>query len=862
MQQLWYPNVDTVVTGNPVGTPVGKFPTIAAAIAAQTETVFAGVVPQPGTTDGSLVGPGTLPAVDDFFNGFFVINEDTTPSLGLASAYARVVDYDGATRRLTLNNGVNYSLESSVALVSPVQVWLTGNLTEDVVIDKNVILNLEGHTLFGDVVQTTGEMLWIRGGSGDVTAGIEKQNQGLLWLQDLNVSRGADTTYAVLMTEDSNVGRCVMEGCRSFGHVAGRRGVCAWELRNCRNEGVPDVARTVPYRLVESLAAIPIVLSQIDAQLDTEFAGAFVYSENSVTGAGAYVSIQGNIRNAFNQDVGFGVGLEQLQRIACFKAVGGATLTPTVTDGSIYLTGTPNASRVQIAAPGPFALARALALVNVEDFSGVATVTISSASTRMNFSVDGNFSLVELEGTTAMSGAVTLDGVSTIETSIGNYDLACAIRNTCTAGVTGSVTISGAGDWTVKGGVVQLMYFEQSIGAGLPTMTISKEIFVGPSISIWRGVVFTETGLGATVTVGTYTVSGDIHLRVGTTGRVIADADGFTATLVVSADMDVISVSDEDSIFPATNTYLVDWTAGTLTASGDIVIFNAGAVGNWQGVDVSGGSATLSGDLVIENMRAENGRLIFGSGPGIGIVSGRVDFIRVDFNDFFRVIDSADAGATLTAPGTVNMDWCFIGSTFELTFGPATFIYAAGLLFMTHCKILGLVTVSGDNLSVYGARYTFFGATPSSITVAGSRISGSHFYTKCAFAGIETSGLPNVFDDFVVMTAAGALAGGIWTDVNAAGDVIAAVAGTTATEGLLINAPTGAGDRAFLLKSGFGFANSDAAVVAGDQCNLNVGGVPTNQIAGAPVVGIRSGRALEATGTTIAGRAYTNVDLR
>lgn len=862
MQQLWYPNVDTAITGNPVGTPVGKFSTIAAAVAAQTETVFAGVVPQVGTAAGILVGPGTLPATDDFFNGFFVVNTDATPSNGLPSAYARVTDYDGATRTFTLDNGVDLSGEASVSLIEPVQVWLTGNLTENVTIDKNVVLNLAGHELSGQIDHTTGEMLWIRGAGGSITNGVQKTNQGLLWIQNSDISAREGSTYALLMTEGSNIGRCVIEECRFFGAVAGRRGIAAWEIRACRNAGIPDTFGTVPYRLAESVAGVPLEITQLTVEIDSEIAGAVCFSDNNLTSAaGAYISIQGQIRSALDfSRPGFGAQTEQTERLHLFKACNAGTLLMGFPNGNINLEGMPSHPNVVGSQDGPVGLPRTCAILGLFDYSGVASVDLSFGGGRVVCDNVGSFSVIQTEGTAAMSGLGTVTGSAIINATGSARDLVSAVR--VSTDLTGGLFVTGAGAFQVGGGIVQTILFESTIAGGVPVVTVSKNLDAFPGISEWRGVVL--LGTASAVSIGTYTISGETIIRGGSSRAYVANPGAlFTGDLVVSGGVVCLGTVHGDPGFPVGNNWYLNWAGGTATVSGDVHVRGTEFIGSLVVVEAAGGTARITGDVSIADARCLDFRGVFATGAGATAgLAGELDITYFDCTDFFTVMETGNAGATAEGPTFLSNGWSFTGGVWSVAIGPGTHTLVGGIFFISHSLYLSPVTVSGDFFAVVAAFQTHFEADPIALTNTGSA-PADYLLIKCSWRGFYAeTGFPLVLDEYEVYPSAGALAPGILVDMNAAGAVIAAVAGTTRTEGVLVNATAGAGDPCLVMRRGRMFVDSSAAIVSAGLPTILDVVTPPQQTTGALVVGNSVGRSLEAVGTTNAGQAYTAVDMR
>src|SRR3972149_3041863 len=102
----------SVISGSPVvGGSGATYPTIAAAIAGETEDAATTFAPQAGTVAGVIVGPGALSAIDEFYKDHWVVHASPVPTKSRQGRYARVSRYIGATQPLTIDQPWNFVAE-------------------------------------------------------------------------------------------------------------------------------------------------------------------------------------------------------------------------------------------------------------------------------------------------------------------------------------------------------------------------------------------------------------------------------------------------------------------------------------------------------------------------------------------------------------------------------------------------------------------------------------------------------------------------------------------------------------------------------------------------------------------------------
>lgn len=842
-----------VVTGSPVvGGSGATYPTIAAAIAGETEDAATTFAPQVGTAPGVVVGLA-LSAVDDFYKDYWIVNEDPTPTNGLQCRYARVSKYVGATQTLTIDQPWDFAAESVLRLIQPIRISILNDIAEDVTFTKNVEFDLAGHRLLGKIDQTAGTFCWIR--EGWVTNGIQKTTLGVLRLDDLSVSRRDDTLYAVLMTDGSDLGRTVLQNCRFFGVVAGRRGRAGWEIDGCRNYGLPEGSptnRNIPYRLFESVAGVAIVVVQADVQVNGEWSGAVFYSENSLTGATAALSIR--IDAKAQKLLTAVVTPEQPVYSFLYCSVGAATLTMTwVANSTVSMTfGQSNSST--FSGLNGFSL--------FIDFTGVFNV--SGGNISPFFISDGaNLAHIQVVGTVTMSGSITtasmfavytapgfefdrillastvsgtiLDGASvTVDNVLSciQINLFSAIQNNAAA----SVTISGT---TGASGVQSFSTFLTgtfAISAG--TWLVSGSTILD---ALSRGIQLAF--LGAAVSGGTFTLSGIIAVTTAGTA-----AAGGAAVLIY------------DLARHAGTGGILTISSATVRISGHDagVLFLAHAVGAGSTVVVSAATVEVRG---IKRLSVSAQGLVRATtATSTASLTGALRLENCSFRSALNIVEAVVVGASVTGPSSVVFDKCESTTTLTDAIATGTVVWAAATLQFRSCQWDGLVTFVGTRFSTVEAFETEFNGSSGdkSISASGTRPATYRLW-KCGYRARVEDLQPEILHDWEVRPASGALAAGQLLTINAAGQATSPAAGSV-VEGVALEAVAALDDPAIMVRRGDIFVDSNAVVVAGDNCNLDAA-TPTQQTTGAFAAGQRVSRALEATGAVRAGEAYSVVNL-
>jgi hypothetical protein len=858
-----------VVGGAPASaTPVaggsGQFyASITAALAGETQTVVSGLVPQAGTGPGVIVGPGTLSAVDNFYKDMFILNTSLSPSKGLTAQWARVSSYVGATRTFTIDKPWDFSAEASFEVIDPVRVMLFLDIQEDVTVNKNLVLDLNGNRLQGKIDTSSADFLWIRGGSGYVTNGIQKTDFGFLKIDECVVSRRDATAYALLLTEGSNVGRAELNTCEFMGVVAGRRGFVGWQISNCLNDGqFNSVSGNTPYRLVESVAGVAVVLSSLDVSLLGQWSGACIYSENSISGASQYISILGDIsapKFVFDESL---VGINARPQPCIWKCVGAGVITGTLTtsplSGIIMTVGSAfDPAPQQTVAGDP----TGFAVIVAHEMTGSITLTMTGTIFYVNCLGRQFLSGIEIQGTATSTGNVAITGgrleCSGAESALAGVHLGAPYTGTITCPIL----------FLVRGfvQVATSIRFAANQTAGAPSVTLSGQ-FITEGSNFWTAYTF--EAMVSSISVGTWAVSGAITAYcINASAMVTTNAVVSGGTWTVSGTI-VYGFGTRGSATPMEIGGHTG-TGGTLTVSSSSVLIYGGLCG--QGIvaeSTQTGSVTVSGTNTWQGVRFSTlqflvaGTLIAG---GTAIASGASTFshCRFDIPTLSYVAVTCPAGSSCTGPSSQTFLHCsFSGPVQDQVLG-GTITWAASTWTITHCFFSGLITFAnaGSFSSVKFFHSHFDGnSSNNSIAYSGTRPT-TYQYWKCSFAARpDAAGTPDIIDEYVIVPASGALTAANLVTVNASGQATNVVAGTNVILGVLINSPAGAGNPALVITRGKIMTAVSAGVANGDHLVADTAGTPTNAVTNAASVsGKNVGFALEARGATVANQSYSAI---
>jgi len=812
---------------------------------------------QAGTTSGSITGSGALSAVDDFYKDWWVVMRDTSPASGTVYRAARVSSYVGATKVLTLDQPWSFGVGESYAIIDPVRLWLKGDLTESPIITKPLELNLEGHRLQGQLDIDLSEFTWVRGGSGWITDGIDKQDVGYLRLDEVSVSRTDSSIYALLFSNNANRGRIELYNCKFYGVVASRSVLFGWTINNCHNMGVAaDGAGNTPYRLMETVGNA-VVFSSLDVSVDGELSGAVFYSEGvggSITGSG-YLSLMGRLTTAVDYYRGTTAGSIP-RHFSIIMGVGAATCSPVINSGTINFTAdqasyrntgsTPAIESADGIVPG-ISYCHAFNFTGTMAPSSIIGMTLSSALTP--------FAYIMVDGTATMSGSVTMTQNEVVEYR-GGEGLSAVIW--INAPTTGTVAATGFGQLVWADGI---SYAAIMIGvsqtAGAPTVTMANVFNVyGATAQFFRDFSF---GTSIAVSVGTWTISGALQVRdlgANVTMGLTSVVSG--GTFLVSGNIQLTMVGSTGGYIFTTNAS----TGGTLTYSGPIELAHLGRQGStW---DLCLGSGTASSTTFSNTIRVRGtyftGTVNLYRTTAAATISGAVTVSLFGFEFEAAVnIVNASAGATITAPSTLNLDDCVFRSTLTDGTGAGTITWAAATWTMRNCHVEDLWTFLGTRFTTVQTYETMFAGNSGNKSIAASGTRPTTYrHWRPSFRALINDLKPEVIREWSVRPNDGAaIAQGQPLTINAAANAVACAA-TSIIDGISIDAPGGAGTPAVLVTDGDIFVSVNGAVLSGDWLVLDLA-TPTQGTLGAPVPGQNIGRALEAAGATIINKAYSKV---
>jgi hypothetical protein len=829
--------------------------TIASAIAGEVEDAATTFAPQAGTAPGVVVGLG-LSAVDDFYKDYWIVNESPVPSNGLQCRYARVARYVGATQTLTIDQPWDFVAETVIRLIRPIRIAILQDLAEDVTFTKNVEFDLEGHRLQGKIDQTAGTFCWIR--NGWLTNGVQKTNLGVLRLDALSVSRRDDSIYAVLLTNGSDLGRTVLQNCHFFGIVAGRRGRAGWEIEGCRNAGIPEGSptnRNIPYRLFESVAGVAVVVAQADVQVNSEWSGAVFYSENSLTGATAAVSVR--IDAVSPKQLTAVTTQEQPVYSYLYCSVGGATLTMTLAANAVV-----EMKVTQVGTVFSPVLVGLSGLGLFVNFTG--TFNVNGGSQTLFFVGDGaNLAQIQIIGTAMMSGSITLAAIFPFYTAPG-YEF-----DRILLGSTVSGTISDGSAVNVNSTDTCKQINNTAVqNQGTASITISGNIV---AVNISSYVTFTA----GTVSAGTWLISGNIVVdeigRMGDAASLGTTVSGGTFTI-----SGTVAVGGAGSSSTGGAGVLIvglgrhGGTGGTLTLSGSLIRVYAHAAGTLFLAHATGAGATvvISAALVdIRNAKRlttlTTALVLASTATSSASLTGAVRFENCEFRSDVNLLNATVVGGVASGPSSVVFESCYFEAALTDAIGAGTITWAAASLRFENCQVNGLFTFTGTRFSTVEAFETFFNGNSAnkSITATGTRPTTYRLW-KCGFRANEADLFPEILDDYAVIEASGVLTAGNLMTINATPRATNNLA-TSHLEGVLLISTAAAGEAAILVRRGKMDVTSRTvapAVAAGDNCIADPA-TPTQQRQGTSSPGARVSRALEAVGARVAGKAYSLVNI-
>lgn len=826
--------------------------TLQGAIDGETETVVSDTT-QAGTVAGTIVGSGSLSGSDDTYNDYFAILTDTTPADRMVCRYSRVAKYVGSTKTITLDAPLDFGVGESYQLVKPARVWLLGDVDETVTTTKNLILNVNGKRITGGVDQTTGALLWIRGGGGFITNGVQKTNLGALRIDNTTVSRRGTTVYAVLLTNGSDLGRCDLFSNRFAGRVAARRGRMGWKISGCVNQGVKSGTDVIPYALVESITAVSVTVTQLDVDASGEFSGAVLYSENSITGATAFIETRMNVDgpSAPTGAAAVNIGANDIHFAL---AVAGATLDVTKTSGD------------QIIQIGK--CDGTVAILGARDVTATASLVLNGSSQfgmQLNACNCKSIAAVNLRGAT-QTGTIVLGGTDGKKISIsgGSFTVVASEPNV----TAGTLTVSGSA-WNIQGagwddlaGFAYFRFMTGTITAGAVTWTISATFVVGHCKTPPTSAV-----IGTSPTNGTINVSGAIvyhNCRMRTLFTFVGAAPGPTYTISGpieahwsgpgSTAAEAVNLFEAPVAGSATISNTTRLVGGTYTSLALVLNTSASTISHTGAITVVDATVLSS---VTALLRSSNAAAITGS-------TGVWKFYGCQFEGALTLVAADIGGASITGgPSAVEFNHCTFLSTLTQGVFTGTVTWTGSALRFRNSHVDGLLSLNdaGRFSEVQAWESTFNGnASNKAVSAAGSRPTTYRLW-KCTARARHEDLKPEMIDNYVVRPVATALNRGQPLTVDTAGKAVNCSA-SSILEGVLLLATAGTDEPALMVTHGTIFVAVDSGVVNGDNLVLDTVTPTVAKAGGTFVGGQEAGRALEAAGATTAGLAYSKVNIR
>jgi hypothetical protein len=399
--------------------------------------------------------------------------------------------------------------------------------------------------------------------------------------------------------------------------------------------------------------------------------------------------------------------------------------------------------------------------------------------------------------------------------------------------------------------------------AGAPSLTNSGQHIV-EGCATWTH----DQGSGAAasaVSVGTYVQSGAVSVAaVEVPGGFInlgALVSGGTWTL---SGLFTFSVSGvQTPTFVGINQ---NGTGGTVTISSATFTLYHGQLlaGTLISTTATAGSSTMSSAVLLIKLHITGTFkfVIAAAGAGITATFSGTFTMRHSSIDGTVVLMTSGAGATATGPSAaIDFIHCYFASTFTDNSGAGTITWTGASLRFRHSHVDGIMTLLGTQYTTVESFFSRFnGATANkSITMTGTRPT-TYRYWSCSFAQRYDDDLPEIINVYDVLPAQAALVQGQPVFVNGANQYQVCVAGSV-VDGVLLAAAGGAGTFAVAVRHGRVFVAVNAGVVNGSNLILDTV-TPTQANAGAAVVAQEIGTALEAAGATVAGKAYSAVNVR
>lgn len=553
--------------------------TFAAALAAEAALAPAEVTFTPASaTAGTITGPGTLSAANDAYNGYEVVDMDAAPGNGLVGRRAKVLDYDGTTKVLTIDKPWNFTGEVDLVLTKKARVVVTKDIVGDISIDKSVEVEFGGHKVTGKIDIVPGGALVELTNIGGVTNGIQNSSRAtIVMVDDKKIETRDGGIYSFINTNGVDYGRVIMEGCTFAGVIAGRRGYGGWEVYDCRTDGAPETDSNFAWRLFEAPTGITLAVKNADFYLRSEFPGAIFYTEDTGVMTGATAAIYGRGALSIPKRT-FANSAEPLQPclFSVSVAKGAAQASMTAVASSRIRLHVADSHDPAFTVPGTLEGVCNTTLVN---FTGTYNFTWTSMAVQF-FSSNSVLMISTLvTGSVTCSGTVTLVGVglNIISSNTTAYQLFLAGKISSNISDNGSIVCVGVLNTFAR------IRFNVNQDAGTPSFTFNGSATV---VGTGSGLITWSFNAGIAISgLGTVTCSGAMNGRGLTTWSNSVSNVVTVGIFVTSSDMQLeFQFGNGTSLNMCTSSCTTATVTNTLSSSG----INITIDGMLQGLTLAG----------------------------------------------------------------------------------------------------------------------------------------------------------------------------------------------------------------------------------------------------------------------------------
>ncbi|HEX2830690.1 MAG TPA: autotransporter-associated beta strand repeat-containing protein [Burkholderiales bacterium] len=711
-----------------------------------------GITSDAGTLTFSAANSITGAGPDLQFSGAgnFVVNGTiTTGSAGLQkfgagtltlagnNTYTGMTSIEEGTLRAT-DSGALGTSAGGTGINNGATLELQGNITIADALNTNAgggtLLNASGNnTLTGafssggaaTIVQSDAGLLTMTGpvtgsavtfqGASDITVsgvinngsnGITKAGTGTLTLSGANTYTGATTI---------NAGRVIATNSGSLGTAAAGTTVAngaALELQgNITLADALSIAGTgiggngAVRNLTGSNTLSGTVTLTGASTLQTDAGTLTLSAPNSITGAGQNVTFQGAGDTLVSGTITTGAGTLTKEGAGALTLSGNNTYTGTTTINAGTLTAT-NSGALGTSAGGT-------TVANGATLALQGGITIADALTIAGSGVGGNGAVRNVTGNNTLTGAVTLNAASTLQSDAGTLTL----NNAFAVNGAQDLTFQGAGDGAISGAINTTSGSLTKNGTGTLTLSGLNNYQGGTSINAGTLVAASNSALGnpagtATVANGaTLSLQGGISivnpLNIAGTGvggngalrnlsgnNTVGGAVTLTGASTIQSDAGNLTLNNANAI-TGTNQNLTFQGAGDAFVSGIIATGSGTLTKNGAGTLMLSGANTYAGTTAING-----GTLVALNNTALGAADGTAGTGTTVAN-----------GANLTISGvvaigneavTLNGGLALTGVGSASLAGPVTLATADSTITVNGSDLLTLSGAIGDGAGSFG----------------------------------------------------------------------------------------------------------------------------------------------------------------